>query len=82
MMYRGTASDISKRIGQMIHQPPTKARSTPAQRRNEITAAQIEILQQSIEEIRTKIRVTPGWAAGYNSAITTLELQIAQLRNE
>lgn len=81
-LYRGTASDISKRIGQMIHKPTSNTRSTPAQLRNKIAAAQIEILEQSIEEIRDKIRVTPGWAAGYNSAITTLEIKIALLRNK
>jgi len=47
--------------------------------RKELLAAQVAALRQAIASIREKARVTPAWAHGYNSAITTIELQIAEL---
>lgn len=47
--------------------------------RRELLAAQVSVLRDAIEAIRKKARETPSWAAGYNSAVTTIELQIAEL---
>lgn len=56
--------------------------ATPSSRtkaRRELLAAQTAALRLAIDAIRKKARETPAWAPGYNSAVTTIELQIAEL---
>lgn len=59
-----------------------KPASTSASRvkaRKELLGAQVAVLRQAIDAIRAKARETPAWAHGYNSAVTAIELQIAEL---
>ncbi len=56
--------------------------STPASRtkaRRAVVDAQVSALRSAIEAIRSKARETPAWAPGYNSAVTTIEMQLAEL---
>jgi ribosomal protein S11 len=59
-----------------------KRRETPTSKRQAIANAQIAALERAIASIRRRIRETPAWAQGYNSAITAIELEIQEIRNE
>ena len=76
-----TTAEIARVFGNAIQQPKKRRRTTPAAKRQEIAAAQIAALEQAIAEIRRKAREMPAWAHGYNSAITTIELEIQRLGN-
>ncbi|MPT55023.1 hypothetical protein [Delftia sp.] len=78
--FRGTAAEITKRLFPL----PRPRKPGPKARRNQrlaIAAAQREVLQACIADIRRKARETPAWAKGLNSAITTIELQLAQIKD-
>lgn len=59
-----------------------KGRETPSSKRHAIANAQIAALEKAIASIRHRTRETPAWAQGYNSAITAIELEIQEIRNE
>lgn len=59
-----------------------KPSPTPASRvktRRALLDAQVAALRSAIETIRARARETPAWSHGYNSAVTAIELQIADL---
>lgn len=73
---RGTAAQIHASL-----LPVAKpVRAPTVKRRRELVEAQIEALSRAIVDIRRKARETPAWAHGYDSAVTTIELQIDALR--
>ncbi|WP_416820654.1 hypothetical protein [Delftia tsuruhatensis] len=78
--FRGTAGEITKRLFPLPRpeEPGPKARKSA---RRAIAAAQREVLQACISDIRRKARDTPAWAKGYNSAITAIEQQLAQIKD-
>lgn len=59
-----------------------KRRETPTSKRHAVANAQIAALERCIASIRSRIRETPAWAHGYHSAITAIELEIREIRNE
>lgn len=69
---------FSRAIGARIK---PKRRETPTSKRLAIANAQIEALERAIASIRGRLRETPAWALGYNSAITAIELEIQEIRN-
>lgn len=68
-------------FGRAIYQPVKKRRETPTSKRQAVAKAQIEALERAIARIRHKVRETPAWAQGYNSAITAIEFEIQEIRN-
>lgn len=76
-------SDEANNIIKRAICPPMKKkpRTTPAQRRRELADAQIAALERVAADIRNKARETPGWAKGYFSAITSIELEISAIRS-
>ena len=58
---------------------PAASAASRVKARKQLLAAQVAVLRQAIETIRSKARETPAWAHGYNSAVTAIELQIADL---
>lgn len=52
-------------------------RPTPAAKRHEIQAGQVQALGSVLADIRRRARETPAWANAYNSAATAVELEIA-----
>lgn len=78
--FRGTAGEITKRLFPLPRpeEPGPKARKSA---RRAIAAAKREILHACIADIRRKARDTPAWAKGYNSAITAIEQQLAQIKD-
>lgn len=78
--FRGTAGEITKRLLPLPRpeEPGPKARKSA---RRAIATAQREVLQACIADIRRKARDTPAWAKGYNSAITAIEQQLAQIKD-
>ena len=77
------AREINAVFGRAItgNRPP-KRRETPTSKRQAVARAQIDVLQRAIDAIRRRIRETPEWATAYNSAITAIELQIMEIRND
>ncbi len=75
-----TAAEINARLFPVARskEPGPKARKSA---RRAIAAAQREVLQACIADIRRKARDTPAWAKGYNSAITAIEQQLAQIKD-
>ncbi|KEH14652.1 hypothetical protein GY15_04280 [Delftia sp. 670] len=78
--FRGTAGEITARLLQRPRDPAPGPKARKNQRRA-IAAAQREVLQACIADIRRKARDTPAWAKGYNSAITAIEQQLAQIKD-
>ncbi len=58
---------------------PVASSASRVKARRDLLAAQVAVLRDAIEAIRNKARETPAWAHGYNSAVTAIELQIAEL---
>lgn len=56
-----------------------KARPSPAAKRKEIQAGQVEVLERVLSEIRRRVRETPAWANAYNSAATVVELELTRI---
>ena len=78
--FRGTATEITARLLPRTRDPAPGPKARKNQRQA-IAAAQREVLQACIADIRRKAREAPAWAKGYNSAITTIELQLAQIKD-
>lgn len=75
-----TAAQINQAISDAIKKPQPRRRTSPTARRKEIVDAQIAALEQAVANIRRKVRDMPAWERGYCSAVTTIELQIADLK--
>jgi len=75
-----TAAQVNQIFFNAIKKPQPRRRTSPSARRQEIVDAQIAALEQAVVNIRRKVREVPAWAHGYNSAVTTIELQIADLK--
>lgn len=72
------ANDIFKSTISRNAKPVATAASRVKARR-ELVEAQVSALRSAIDAIRSKAREMPAWAHGYNSAVTAIELQIAEL---
>lgn len=76
------AKDV-KILANLLPKKPRVKKSTPAQKRRDITNAKIEALQAAIVAIRDKMRedrFVNDWRPAYYSAITTIELEVQKLK--
>ena len=76
------AKDV-KILANLLSKKPRVKKSTPAQKRRDITNAKIEALQAAIVAIKDKMRedrFVNDWRPAYYSAITTIELEVQKLK--
>lgn len=59
-----------------------KPRQSIIVKRRDIQTAQVLVLEKALSEIRKRLRETPAWANGYNSAATVIEFELAAVRAE
>lgn len=74
-MTTGTAKELHS-----LFKPQAKSSAGRVAQRRAVVDAQVAALESCIEDIRRKARETPAWAHGLNSAVTSIELQIATLK--
>ena len=75
----GSAAQLGSLISTMIAPKKKRVRVSPSAQRRAIAEAQVAALREAIVSIREKIRMTPAWHHGYESAITTIELHVTAI---